>query len=68
MTPTEEQLNLRQEVLQYYFLKNLEKETTQTNQFMNALMSGLLKDIRSHQVLSNTTMRIIINNLLAIIK
>ena len=59
MVHTEEQLNLRQEVLQILF-KKFGKEAILIKKFMNVLMSGLLKGIRSHQVMSNIMMHTII--------
>ena len=59
MVHTEEQLILGNKSYRF-FLKNLEKEAILIKQSMNALMSGSLKDTRSHQVLSNIMMHTII--------
>ena len=61
VTLTEEQLKITTTGIDRSCSENLEKvKLFSIKKFMNVLMSGFLKDIRSHQVLSNIMMHTII--------
>ena len=66
-TEIEKQMSLRQEVLQILF-KKFGNGDYSNKSIYECADEWVSKDIRSHQVLSNITMRIIINNLLAVIQ